>query len=56
MWFFLGDNKIISHGVAKETRGEVDEGMEHKIISHEDINSENESNILERLINSIWNR
>jgi len=27
MWFSLGDNKIISHGVAKETRGEVDEGI-----------------------------
>jgi len=27
MWFSLGDNKITSHGVAKETRGEVDEGI-----------------------------
>jgi hypothetical protein len=36
MWFFLGDNKIISHGVEKETRGEVDEGIMH-IIINEDI-------------------
>jgi len=27
MWLSLGDNKIISQGAAKETRGEVDEGI-----------------------------
>jgi hypothetical protein len=32
MWFCLGDNKIISHGVEKETRREVDEGIRHIII------------------------
>lgn len=35
MWFSLGDNKIISHGVAKETRGKVDEGIRNIIINQD---------------------
>ena len=51
MWLSLGDNKIISQGAAKETRGEVDEGIQaHNNEDIYDTNYENESNILERLI------